>query len=110
VYAAISVNPLSLNLFYQTMQIWYLYMIKCRDKSLYTGIALDIKRRFREHSEQGKRCARYLRGKAPLKLVFKMKIGTWSKALRIEYRIKRLSKSRKELLVSHTINIKDYIQ
>jgi putative endonuclease len=89
------------------MQTWYLYMIKCRDKSLYTGISLDVKRRFREHSEQGKRCARYLRGKAPLKLVFKTKIGTRSKALRTEYRIKRLSKSRKELLASHKININD---
>jgi putative endonuclease len=89
------------------MQTWYLYMIKCRDKSLYTGITLDVKRRFMEHSEQGKRCARYLRGKAPMKLAFQTKIGTRSKALRMEYRVKRLSKSQKELLASHKINIKE---
>lgn len=89
------------------MQTWYLYIIKCRDKSLYTGIALDVKRRFREHSEQGTRCAKYLRGKAPLKLVYKRKIGTRSQALRMEHRVKHLSKSQKKLLVSRKITLKD---
>jgi putative endonuclease len=81
------------------MAVWFLYMIRCRDASLYTGIALDVLRRFREHSEGGNRCAKYLRGKGPLKLVFKHKVGTKSSALKLEYRVKRLSKREKERIV-----------
>ena len=81
------------------MQNWYLYIIRCRDGSLYTGVATHVERRFTEHAAQGNRCAKYLRGKAPLKLVFKRKIGTRGRALAFEYKVKQLSKSGKELLI-----------
>ncbi len=77
---------------------WYLYMVRCRGGNLYTGIATDVERRFAEH--QADKGAKYLRGKGRLKLVFKKRIGTHSLALKIERRVKRLPKHKKERLVS----------
>ena len=76
---------------------WNLYMIRCRDNSLYTGITTNVERRFDEH-EHGKG-SKYLRGKGPLRLEFSARAGTRSRALRLEYWIKRLSKREKERIV-----------
>lgn len=80
--------------------VWYLYIIRCRDNSLYTGIASDVERRFNEHEQGRGRGAKYLRGKGPLKLAFSAKAGSRSRALRIEYRIKRMAKREKERIVA----------
>lgn len=77
---------------------WYLYMVRCRDGKLYTGIATDIERRIAEH--QAGKGAKYLRGRAPLKLVFRKKIGPRSLALKVEQAIKKLPKCRKETIVA----------
>ena len=77
---------------------WHVYLVRCADESLYTGIALDVERRFEEH-ESGVG-AKYLRGRGPLELVFSRAIGTRGDALRAEYRIKQLSRDDKEELVS----------
>ena len=79
--------------------MWFLYMIRCADSSLYTGIATDVARRFKEHAAQGRKCARYLRGKGPLKLVFTIEAGTRSEAARLEAMLKKHSKADKEALV-----------
>ncbi|NOY39335.1 MAG: GIY-YIG nuclease family protein [Nitrospirae bacterium] len=86
------------------MEIWFLYLIRCRDGSLYTGITTDVKRRFKEH-KGGSRGSKYLRGKAPLQLVLKKKIGDKGLALKVEDRVKKLTKNRKELLVEGKIVI-----
>jgi len=75
---------------------WYVYMIRCADSSLYTGITNDLARRFKEHSMQTKKCAKYLRGKGPLKLVFQLCVENKSAALRLEIKLKKLSKAEKE--------------
>lgn len=82
------------------MSSWYLYMIRCKDGSLYTGITIDVKRRFEEHSSQGKLCAKYLRGRGPLELVFSQMIGDRSLALRVERQVKKMSKIRKEMMIA----------
>jgi putative endonuclease len=82
-----------------TVKMWHLYMVRCRNDSLYSGIATDVVRRFAEHAAQGKKCARYLRGKAPLELVFTVVAGTHSEAARLEALVKKVSKADKELLV-----------
>jgi putative endonuclease len=77
---------------------WYIYLVRCSDGSLYTGIAVDVARRFKQHcSGTG---AKYLRGKGPLKLVLKRKVGDRGLAMRLENRIKRLSRERKEKLLA----------
>ncbi len=80
---------------------WYLYLIRTQQGALYTGITTDIKRRFSEHDAQGPKCAKSLRGKGPLTLVFKKKIGPKSDALKLECQIKSLPKSDKEFLVKN---------
>lgn len=85
---------------------WFLYLIRCNDNSLYTGITLDPARRFAEHSEQGKKCAKYLKGKAPLQLVFASPAGaTKAAASRLEFYIKRLPKAQKERLANGEISL-----
>ena len=75
----------------------YLYILRCGDGSLYTGIALDLERRLVQH--QAGRASRYTRSRLPVDLVWWREIGSWGDALREELRIKRLSRSEKEALV-----------
>ena len=75
-------------------------MLRCSDNSLYTGIANDVDRRFAEHQAQGPKAARYVRGRAPLELVYQRSIGSRAEALSEEYRIKQLTRTAKEKLIS----------
>ncbi len=77
------------------MPVWSIYLLRCGDGSFYTGIATDVSRRIGEH-EQGKRGAKYLRGRGPLELVYQRSVGDHSVALRIEYRLKQLPRIEKE--------------
>ena len=79
------------------MPEWSIYLLRCADGSMYTGIATDVSRRISEH-EQGKRGAKYLRGRGPFELVYQRAVGDRSVATRIEYCIKQLSRSEKENL------------
>jgi len=80
------------------MPRWHLYVVRCGNGALYTGIATDVSRRLAQHREgEG---AKYLRGKGPLRLVFRKPIGERGLALRVECAIKRLSKRRKEELIA----------
>lgn len=78
---------------------WYVYLVRCRDGALYTGIATDVSRRFAEHQQGEGKGAKYLRGKGPLQLVFKKVIGSRGLAMSVESRIKKLSKAHKEELI-----------
>lgn len=80
--------------------VWWIYMLRCGDGTLYTGIATDVRRRISEHEGQGPKAAKYLRGRMPLKLVFEKKIGTRSEATREELRLKKLSRREKLILLS----------
>ena len=81
------------------MTRWYVYLVRCRGGSLYTGIATDVARRLAEHRRCDGKGAKYLRGRGPLTLVFKKAIGPRGLALRVEGLIKRLPRSTKEELV-----------
>ena len=80
------------------MTLWSLYLIRTADNSLYTGITTDVARRFMQH--QSGKGAKALRGKGELILVFSAPVGERSLALRMEYRIKQLTKRQKERLVA----------
>jgi putative endonuclease len=75
-------------------------MIRCADNSIYTGITIDLERRFAEHQSQGKKCAKYLKGKSPLELSFSIEAGTKSDASCLELRIKGCTKAIKERLIA----------
>jgi putative endonuclease len=74
------------------------YILRCADGSLYTGIATDVSRRLVEH-EKGLKGAKYLRGRGPLELVFQSEIGDRSLATRVELGIKSLAKEAKEKFI-----------
>lgn len=80
------------------MMLWSLYLIRTADNSLYTGITTDVARRFMQH--QSGKGAKALRGKGELTLAFSAPVGERSLALRMEYRIKQLTKRQKERLVA----------
>ncbi len=82
---------------------WHIYLIRCADNSLYTGITTDVVRRLQEH--QDGRGAKYLRGRGPLKLEFSCLIGDRAAASRAEMAVKRLSHTQKESLISGQINL-----
>ena len=78
---------------------WSLYLIRTRKGSLYTGITTDVVRRFSEHQMGGIKAAKSLKGKGPLLLEFQIEVGNHSTALKLEYKVKRLVKSKKEQLL-----------
>jgi putative endonuclease len=73
--------------------------VRCRDGTLYTGIATDVSRRLKLHQQGEGKGAKYLRGRSPLELVFEKLIGDRGLALRVGGLIKKLPKSCKEELV-----------
>lgn len=75
----------------------YVYMIRCKDGSLYTGWTNNLEKRFRNHCE-GKG-AKYTRGRGPLELVYYEVFEDKGEAMRREYEIKKLKKSEKEKLI-----------
>ena len=79
---------------------WSVYIVRCKDNSLYTGISNDVDERFATHQAQGQKCAKYLRGRAPLELVFVTVIGSMSEASKLEWEIKQYSMEEKEALIS----------
>ena len=75
---------------------WYVYMVRCRDNSLYTGYTDDPERRLAVHNA-GKG-AKYTKSRLPVQLVYREECPDKSTALKREYAIKRLTKAEKELL------------
>ena len=76
---------------------WYLYILRCRDNTLYTGITTDVEKRLEAH-RSGKG-AKYTRGRAPLELVYQESCGSHSNALKREAEIKKLPRTAQETLV-----------
>jgi putative endonuclease len=76
----------------------FIYILRCGDGSLYTGIAQDLVRRLERH-RLGK-ASRYTRSRLPVILVWKRRLLTWSRALQEEHRIKALTRAQKEALLS----------
>lgn len=77
--------------------MWYLYILRCGDGTLYTGITTDVERRLEAH-RQG-RGAKYTRSRGPLELAYQEKCGTHSEALKREYAVKQLPRDEKERLI-----------
>lgn len=85
--------------------MWSIYLIRCGDNSLYTGITNDVVKRFAVHVEGGAKAAKYLRSRHPLRLVYTVELGTRSDASKVELFIKKLPKKTKELLISGRVSL-----
>ncbi len=81
------------------MSDWYVYIVRCADDSLYTGIARDVEKRLDEHNGNDKLGAWYTRFRRPVNLVYKETMASRSVAARRESEIKRLSRQEKESLI-----------
>lgn len=81
------------------MNDWTVYILRCSDETLYTGITKDVVRRVEEHNGSGLLGARYTRARRPVRLVYLESHKTRSGAARREYKIKRLSREAKEALI-----------
>lgn len=76
---------------------WFVYMVRCADGSLYTGVATDLERRLTEHNAG--RGAKYTRGRTPVLLVYRERCRDRSGAVRRELIIKRMTRADKLLLI-----------
>ena len=76
---------------------WYLYILRCSDNTLYTGITTDVEKRLETH-RSGKG-AKYTRGRTPLELVYREECENHSHALKREAEIKNLTRPDKEKLI-----------
>jgi putative endonuclease len=77
---------------------WCVYMVRCADDTLYTGIASDIERRLQEHNA-GQRGAKYTRARRPVTLVYTEAVADRSAAARREVELRRMSRQEKEALI-----------
>ena len=77
---------------------WYLYILRCGDNTLYTGITTDVEKRFEAH--QSGKGAKYTRGRGPLELVYRETCGNHSQALKRELQVKALPREEKQNLIA----------
>ena len=79
--------------------MWNVYMVRCSDGNLYTGIAMDVARRVVEHNTNDVLAAKYTRARRPVTLVYQEKYDTRSAASIREYEIKQMGKKEKLMLI-----------
>lgn len=84
---------------------WELYILRCGDGTLYTGIARDAEKRLEVH-RSGKG-AKYTRGRGPLQIVYREHCPDHGTALRREYAVKQLSRDEKERLILQSASLKE---
>lgn len=78
--------------------IWWVYIVRCADGTLYTGVTTDLERRLQEHNGTGL-AARYTRGRQPVVLAYTEEAPDRGAALRREAALKKLPRSAKETLI-----------
>lgn len=82
--------------------MYFVYMLRCKDNSIYTGITTDLKRRFSEHLAQNEKCAKYTLTHEALKLERAWKTENRVFASKLEFFIKTLTKDKKEKLIKES--------
>lgn len=79
---------------------YFVYMVRCKDGSLYTGITTDVDRRLRQHNGEIRGGARYTKGKGPVELVYAERHASRAEASKREWRIKNeMTRDEKEALI-----------
>jgi len=81
---------------------WFVYIVRCSDNTLYTGIAKDVEKRLQQHNA-GKEGAKYTRARRPVELVYRESAPSRSQAQQREYRIKQLSAAQKRQLIAQSV-------
>ena len=89
---------------------WFIYLVKNKLNQLYAGISVDPKRRFFEHASNGPKCARALKGKGPLRLMFCAQLKTHSDALKAEIWLKKQTRKTKDAIIMQQKTVPSVIQ
>lgn len=79
---------------------WSIYLLECCDESIYCGITTDVSRRVKEHNESDK-AAKYTKSRRPVILLISFEVPTKNLALKLEYKIKQLSRKEKLELIKN---------
>lgn len=79
--------------------MWYVYILECSDRTLYTGVTTDLRRRVAEHNS-GDKGAKYTRARQPVQLVYSKTFRSRSRAQQEEALIKGLSREQKHALIA----------
>lgn len=82
------------------MPAYQVYIIRCADGTLYTGITTDVERRFEEHKSGGAKAAKYTRAHGAVELAAVWDTPDRAAASRLEHRIKQLTRAEKEVLIA----------
>ena len=90
--------------------MYYVYMLRCEDNSIYTGIAKDLNHRMNEHFTQDEKCAKYTKSRKAKKLEIAWQTDNKSNASKLEYAIKRLAKTQKEELIKNSKLLKEFFE
>jgi len=80
--------------------LWWVYMVRCSDETLYVGITLSLARRLKQHNGELAGGARYTRSRRPVALAWRDSVGSRGEALALEARIKKLSRRDKLALIA----------
>ena len=80
--------------------VWYVYIVNCADQTLYTGVTTNIRRRLRQHNGETQGGAKYTKCRRPIKLVWWREAVDRSSAQKLEVKIRRMSRSKKFLLIA----------
>ena len=87
--------------------MYYVYIIRCKDNTLYTGITNNLKRRMEEHFTKSEKCAKYTRSHTPKKLEMVWQTENKILACKLEYAIKTLKKEDKEKLICSKLELNE---
>jgi putative endonuclease len=78
---------------------WFVYILHCKDNTLYTGVCTDLERRLNEHNNCNKKGARYTRPRRPVTMVYREDCDDRSAACKREWAIKKLTRQQKVSLI-----------
>lgn len=77
------------------MKAWYVYIVECGDRSLYTGVTVDIERRMNEHNYSDQLGAKYTRARRPVTLIYQHQLDSRASACVLESQIKKMTRQQK---------------
>lgn len=90
--------------------MYYTYMLRCEDNSLYTGITTNLDRRLSEHKSKSGKSAKYTLNHTALKFEVAWESSTRSLASKLEYNLKKLTKTQKECIIKNEENLNTIFQ
>lgn len=90
-------------------KMYYVYILRCQDHSLYTGMTTDVGRRYQEHLGKGKKVAKYTRTHGVMKIEAVWECESRSLASKLEYHLKKMTKKQKEMLIQENNYLEIYL-